>query len=213
MSSDEWEHFRNSLTQRLKQEPEGHLLEELDGFIANNEIAKNKKHEAAALRGEILESMGCIAAAELCYREALELSPRGAYAEYVLQLTLGDLKQDASFYLDAVQTALIHERMECISALDRLTELIPAEELDVVSRDIIARGIKVSWSALYLDGLPPTPFDQALRKLHIQLCTTDIQSAIQHGSISCAHSLNELLEYVPERNIDPALLQLIHQGI
>ena len=165
MQSDDWRAFRDSLAQRLDRYPGQQLLSDLESFVHGRALDDEARGEAAALRGDLLASVGETRAAEESYREAVQLTADGSYARYVIQLVWGDLRGEAGLYLDAIRTALAHGSLPCASALCSLLDAGPLEKLDAADRQLVDRAVEMSWKALRLGDSPPRSTERACRAL------------------------------------------------
>lgn len=165
MHTDNWSEFRDSLAQRLDRYPGQQLLNELEFFVHGRTMDEFARREAAALRGDLLASVGETRAAEESYHEALQLSADGSYARYVIELVWADLRGDETLYLAALRTALAHGSLPCASALCSLLDAGPLEKLDVADRKLVDRAVEMSWKACRLSGSPPASTERACRAL------------------------------------------------
>lgn len=193
--------------------PSEQLLSDLDIYTQGKCLDNDLKREIATMRGEIYESMSLIEEAEECYGEALSLALDGTYPKYVIQLMLGTMNQDPLILLNAIRTSICHGKMECISVLNKLIDIIPSYKLDPSSRDIVVSGIEVSWNSIRLEGEPPVSIDESIRLLNMQVCRVSINSSINHGSMSCTRSLCRLIDLIHVHELDRFWTKLIEQGI
>ena len=86
----------------------------------------------------------------------------------MLELWLGKLTNDPTFFEAAIRTALAEGSMPCGSALRAFLAQIGANECSLETKRLLREGIEMSWRTLELDGAPPGDMAEASRQLGVE---------------------------------------------
>jgi hypothetical protein len=114
-----------------------------------------------AFKASLLEDDGRLEDAAHSYIESHSLSPNPTYSRYVVEVSLGELREKmeapadaASWYVAALQTSLTARDIACGWALRKLVSLRRQSGLSSDEKDVCSLAAQQSWRLLGMAGEP-----------------------------------------------------------
>lgn len=158
MGGARWDSIRTDLISRIGCGDHEACLRQIDQFLSTA-TSIDELREAEALRGDFLLEGGRSEEAVRSFLRALSIAQEGTFGRYVIQLSLGAATGDPQWYRAAIDTALLHGKLDCAEALSLLLASMPSSTVAPASQSILRDGVVQSWRVLAIPG--PVPDDMA----------------------------------------------------